>query len=623
MFLKIIKLVINHKVIAAIILLAVIVSGYFSYKEITKQEEVVSYTTSAVEKGMLISSVSGTGQVSALNQVDLKPKVSGDIVSVNVIKGQKVKEGDLIAQIDSRDAAQAVNEARANLENAKLDLQDLLAPPDALTLMQAENSLTSTRDSLAKLKITQENNRQTTLKNKQDAQDNLASAYEDAYNNIASTFLGLPNVMSGIYAVLYSNEVADSEITISPASNYSVFINSFLGRDEDERLKMQSYVEKAQSYYNEAKSDYDNSLEDYKSASRYSGASVIESLLSATIETAKEVADTVKAEKNILDYLENYQTDKGFSAYSKVSTYQTNLGSYTSSVNNYLSSLNSSEQSIKNYEGDISQAEKDLQDMGVNNPLDLAASERSVKEKEESLANLKAGATELEIKNKQLAVQQKQNSLTQAQQNYADCFIRAPFAGVVAEVSVAKGDSASSGSAVVTLITNQKIAEITLNEVDAAQVKPGQKATLEFDAVFDLSITGEVAEIDAIGTVSQGVVSYNVKVAFDVQDERVKPGMSTSVNIIVDSKQDVLLVPIGAVKTRGETNYVQVLVNGQPQSKTVTIGSSNDTMTEIISGLEEGEEVVTQTVSGSSSNNSSSTDKNSGGPGGGMMMMMR
>ncbi len=191
---------------------------------------------------------------------------------------------------------------------------------------------------------------------------------------------------------------------------------------------------------------------------------------------------------------------------------------------------------------------------------------------------------------------------------------------MIAELNVKKGDSISSGAAIATLITKQQIAEIALNEVDAARVKIGQKATLTFDAVDNLSITGEVAEIDTLGTVSQGVVSYNVKIAFDVQDERIKPSMSVSVDIITESKRDVLLVPTSAVKSSASGSYVETLVNNQPQRKTVTTGSSNDTMIEIIDGLQENERIITQTISASSSSTQSNSNQNVMG---GMGRMMR
>ena len=104
-----------------------------------------------------------------------------------------------------------------------------------------------------------------------------------------------------------------------------------------------------------------------------------------------------------------------------------------------------------------------------------------------------------------------------------------------------------------------------------AKVKVGQKVTLTFDAIEDLSITGEVAEIDTLGTVSQGVVNYAVKIVFDTQDERVKSGMSVSAAIITDVKQDVLLVPNAAVKSNDE-QYVEVLENNIPRNQTVETG---------------------------------------------------
>ena len=161
-------------------------------------------------------------------------------------------------------------------------------------------------------------------------------------------------------------------------------------------------------------------------------------------------------------------------------------------------------------------------------------------------------------------------------------------------------------------------ANISLNEVDVAKVKVGQRVTLTFDAVEDLEITGEVAEVDAIGAVSQGVVSYNVKIVFDIQDNRIKPGMSVSAAIVLSSKPDVLLAPNGAIKTQNNLTYVEALVNGAPERRTVTVGSSNDTQTEILTGLTEGEAVITQTIiSGASAavSTQSATAGRTGAPG--------
>ncbi len=135
---------------------------------------------------------------------------------------------------------------------------------------------------------------------------------------------------------------------------------------------------------------------------------------------------------------------------------------------------------------------------------------------------------------------------------------------------------------------------------------------MTFDAIDGLELTGRVAEVDTIGTVTQGVVNYAVKVLFDTQDDRVRPGMSVSVAIITDSKQDVIIVPNSAVQTLNNRYFVLIAdasgtdSNSQgvalatpPRQQFVEIGLANDSVTEITSGLVGGETIVERTIAGS------------------------
>ena len=149
----------------------------------------------------------------------------------------------------------------------------------------------------------------------------------------------------------------------------------------------------------------------------------------------------------------------------------------------------------------------------------------------------------------------------------------------------------------------------TLNAVDATKVQVGQRATMTFDAIDGLTLTGKVASVDTVGTVSQGVVNYTVTISFDSTDPRVKPGMSVDASIITDTAQDVLIVPSSAIKTANGTSYVQILPNvtasadstapvtseTAPEDVTVTTGLSDDTNTAVTSGLTDGETVVIKT----------------------------
>jgi RND family efflux transporter MFP subunit len=181
--------------------------------------------------------------------------------------------------------------------------------------------------------------------------------------------------------------------------------------------------------------------------------------------------------------------------------------------------------------------------------------------------------------------------------------VTAPISGTVNAVNVKNGDDlgkASSNNARETPVIIGDLgtmkAEVRVNEVDIPKVGVGQAATLTFDAVEGLAATGRVEKMDALGTLSSGVVTYGVTVAFGALDPRIRPGMSVSAAIVMDTKEAVVSVPNSAVRSRDGKPYVQVLANGAPENRDVKTGIANGTHTEVISGLSVGEEVVTQTI---------------------------
>lgn len=96
-FAKFLTGLIKHKFIASIVLIVVIGSSYFGYTKIFNNNNAIRYVLVQAQKGALIVSVSGSGQVSATNQVDIKSKAGGDIACINVQDGQEIKVGALIA----------------------------------------------------------------------------------------------------------------------------------------------------------------------------------------------------------------------------------------------------------------------------------------------------------------------------------------------------------------------------------------------------------------------------------------------------------------------------------------------------------------------------------------------
>jgi len=229
-------------------------------------------------------------------------------------------------------------------------------------------------------------------------------------------------------------------------------------------------------------------------------------------------------------------------------------------------------------------------------------------------------------------------SYEQAQEAEQELDVTAPCAGVVHSLGIKAGDTvssagsggtsddagsgtgttaATSSGAPVVLVPEQPFAaRLTVNEVDLPSVRVGQRADIAFDALPDLAVTGKVYEIADEGTNEQGVVTFDVWLALDVADEALRSGMSTAASIVTDIGRDVVLVPNAAVKTDSAgTYYVQVLDEGaaEPRNVTVEIGIANATQTVIVSGVDEGDAVVTQAVE------SGETDEEAAGGGGFVM----
>ncbi|MDP2703639.1 MAG: efflux RND transporter periplasmic adaptor subunit [bacterium] len=576
---KIFRQLKKHKFTSGMLALFIIGSGYFAYGKIFDNDGAVRYATAQVQKGTLVISVSGSGQVSALNQVDVKPKVNGEITAVYVKLGQEVGARAILAAIDASDAERAVRDAETSLETAKLELDKMLEPIDELTLLQSENSLTQAKES------------------KKNAEEDLETAHEDGFNAVANAFLDLPGVVTGLENMLFSASIAGT-------NQWGI---DFYG----DTTSPSTYKTSTQTAYNLAKQKHDNAFTNYKATTRFAEKQAIENLISETTETTKTIAEAVKNANNLIQAYKARMLEQSRRPDASAETNLSLLNSYTSKVNSLVSNLISAEQKIESAKSAITSAE------------------RSIEERKLSLAKTKEGPDDLDVRAKKIVIQQKEDALTTARETLADHYVRAPFAGVIAKVIAKKGDSASAGTAVATLITKQKIAEISLNEIDVAKVKTGEKTTLTFDAVPDLTITGKVAEVDAVGTVSQGVVTYTVKISFDTEDERIKTAMSVSATIITEAKPNVLLVPNSAVKSRNERKYVEVpngkrvestatanigggvVLKSTPLERRVKTGSSNDEFTEITSGLEEGDVIITRTIGPSSAQTQTSQGQNS------------
>lgn len=197
-------------------------------------------------------------------------------------------------------------------------------------------------------------------------------------------------------------------------------------------------------------------------------------------------------------------------------------------------------------------------------------------------------------------------------------YILSPIAGVISNLNLTPGsviDSSSSNAAdaisntassqSVGLITVGNVAlqaKVNLSEVDVTKVNEGQKVTMTLDAFADKTFTGKITSIDTNGTVSSNVITYPATITFDSAIDGIYPNMAVSATIITGIKDNVILVPSAAVQSINGASVVRVLHNGQVTEVAVESGSNNGTQTEIISGIQEGDQIITSPSNAASIN---------------------
>jgi macrolide-specific efflux system membrane fusion protein len=159
--------------------------------------------------------------------------------------------------------------------------------------------------------------------------------------------------------------------------------------------------------------------------------------------------------------------------------------------------------------------------------------------------------------------------------------------------------SSSSPSGFIELADTSKLKiEGEFTEADTTKLKVGQPATISFDALTGVTASGRVTAIDTTSTTSNNVVQYGVTITLTSRPPGVRLGQTASVEVTVASATNVLYVPSAAVRTAGGQSTVTVLQNGRQVAKTVQIGIKGDQGTEIKSGLDEGDQVVMTTNTG-------------------------
>ena len=558
-----------HKIRSIIIAIVVIAVCYWLWGVTHPATTQTTYVLTTVKTGTIISTVSGSGQVSPSNEVTINPQASGQVSEVLVKDGQQVTTGQPLAYISAVGEYNAVQSAKASLQSAQLSLQKLQEPATTLSLAQDQDNIAKAQASL----VTD--------------QTDLQNAYSTAYSDIVSTYLDFPSIQSQLQDIETGTEAAKGS-----QWNLDFYENATINWDNTDALAGRTSTYAA---YTTAVASYDKAYADYQLLTPSSATSSVTAMIDESYSSLQDMQNALNAMNSYIQFYDNIIKNNNQTPNAEAATSITTLSSDITKVDSHLSALLSDKNQIASTQQAI-----------VNDAA-------SISEGQDTLQQLQTGPDPLDIQSDQLNIQQQQDALQQAEDNLANYTISAPFSGTIADLNLNVGDTVSSGTNAATLITTQDLADLSLNEVDAAKVAVGQQATLTFDAIPNLTLTGSVVDVSPLGAVTSGVVSYAIKIGFTTQDPRVKASMTVNADIQAAVHSNVLTVPAASIVTQGSATYVRAFVPAltgsavtsttgvvsatAPQLIPVTIGISDNTNTEIDSGLTSGQQIVSRSSS--------------------------
>ncbi|MDD5041574.1 MAG: efflux RND transporter periplasmic adaptor subunit [Candidatus Peribacteraceae bacterium] len=573
--------------------MAILGVSYFAFAQNTSQTTTAttgSYVN--VERQTLSSSVKATGTVAFGSEQELKFNSKGTIAKVNFEEGDTVKKDQVIAELDKVSALADIQLSQLAIAAGKLQLEQLIADREASALT-AQNAVNSAERSVSQ------------------AESDLAKTRETELQSLASTaqdiIIGSEKLLDSFYGVLTNATVARP-----PADITTLDIDRHLYRDWTLKNAVEINYREGVNQATAMRQKYGTGLNSEQDAA----------VILQALEDGQSLAETLqKLGEQTYSLMQGASTDSITFTVDELTTLRSTVNTNRSTAAGLVDDARTAQSSLVALTTKESIPSTTLQTKEDT----LTTYQESQLVKEVSLkSTLKSLDTTIEIKRNDLT--QKAVSLSKLYKTLEDYRLVAPFDGVITHLDYKVGDNLlETGDTESLTLQNPSYILITipLDQVDVVRVQKGMTGSIVFDAIPGQTFKGVVDSIDSTAVTTSGVVSYNVDVKLPTPSGvTILSGMTTTVTIETSRKENVLMVPTLALHTEGGDTTVQTTLSG---SVIVTTGVTNGQYTEIVSGLKEGDSVLsvnlgTSTASASTSatgNNSMQLMRTLDGGGGG------
>jgi HlyD family secretion protein len=543
-----------------------------------------SAAMATVARGELVQSVSGSGQIKPAQDLNLTFGTTGVVAKVNVVEGQKVGQGDILASLDTLDLDQQVLQAEANLKSAQAALATLKSGPQETDIRSAQAQLEAAQTQLSQQ--LKGNARASDLASAQaqlrSAQTDLAALKHPTENDLSTAQLKVTQAQINLQATRDNDSAAKTRAQLDlekaassltqAQSKYSTALQNWqyvqdTGNDPISPTRTDSQGKKVSNSLNDTqRQQYYDAYVQAEAAMHSAEDAVTQAQVAYDNARQKEVADIQLAEAQVADA-------------------QRQLDAL----------MHPSQQKIAAAEAKVAQAQAQLNQMRGGTKNDVAVSQATVEQRQAALDALLAPPGEKDLAQADANVAQATANLAKAKLNRAHADLVAPFGATVAAVNVKPGDSVGGGgqSAAIALVDISSFhVDVNISEADLARLKIGQEAQIELDALPGQKLAGTLDYIAPTATTQQNVTTYLTRVKLSPTDQPLRVGLSAAVSIITDKRTDALLVPNGAIRETDNGPQVQVKRGDQTTFVSIKTGLVGDSYTEVLAGLQPGDAVV-------------------------------
>lgn len=293
---------------------------------------------------------------------------------------------------------------------------------------------------------------------------------------------------------------------------------------------------------------------------------------------------------------------------SDIATAKKNLSDIKSFLESLAFTLNETsagptitQTTLDGWKSDISTARTNLSTVIINLSTaeeKLRTAESSLSLAEEELALEKAGTSSEQIRAQEAEIEKAQADINRYQAELSKTIIYSPINGIITKQDGKIGEIVSANTNIISVMSDSIYQiEVDIPEADISKIKIGDKAKFTLDSYGDeILFDAFVIKIDPAETVIEGVSTYKTTLQLEKNDERIRSGMTANLDIMTAQKENIIAIPQRAVISKNGDKFVRVFegtVVVEKIVKTGLRGSNGDV--EILSGLNEGEKVITYT----------------------------